>query len=118
MAAPQRRRLTYLAAAAEDVRRLHRENPDLALLVLQRLTDLSKGRLDGDPLEARVAGDLSDCRKIYVGTVGDQPTHRIVYRQVMGGEIEVLEVIAVGPREAMAVYIEAAQRLGRSPANE
>jgi hypothetical protein len=118
MAAPERRRLTYLAAAADDVRRLHRENPDLALLVLQRLTDLSKGRLDGDPLEARVAGDLSDCRKIYVGKVGGQPTHRIVYRQVSGGEIEVLEVIAVGAREAMAVYLEAARRLGRTPTDD
>jgi hypothetical protein len=50
--------------------------------------------------------------------VGGQPTHRIVYRQVSGGEIEVLEVIAVGPREAMAVYLEAARRLGRSPTSE
>lgn len=118
MADPKRRRLTYLPAAAEVVRRLHRENPDLALIVLQRLTDLSKGRLDGEPLEARVAGDLSECRKIYVGTVGGQPTHRIVYRQVSGGEIEVIEVIAVGARESMAVCLEAARRLGRTPTSE
>ena len=114
MAAPKRRRLTYLEAAANDIRRLHREDPALALIVLQRLTDLAKGRLDGEPLERRVAGDLSDCRKIYVGRVGGQPTHRVVYRPIGGGAIEVLEVIAVGVREAMAVYLEAARRLGRT----
>ena len=107
--------MTYLAAAADDIRRLHRADPALALVVLQRLTDLAKGRLDGEPLERRVAGDLSDCRKIYVGRVGGQPTHRIVYRPMGGGTIEVLEVIAVGMREAMAVYLEAARRLGRTP---
>lgn len=115
MAAPKRRRLTYLEAAADDVRRLHRANPDLALLVLQRLTDLAQGRLDGEPLERRATGDLSDCRKVYVGLVGGQPTHRIVYRQVGGGVVEVLEVVVVGAREAMAVYLEAARRLGRIP---
>ncbi len=111
----KRRRLVYLEAAAEDIRRLHRQDPALVLVVLQRLTDLAKGRLDGEPLERRVAGDLSDCRKLYVGVLGGQPTHRIVYRLVSGGIVEVLEVIAVGAREALAVYLEAARRLGRLP---
>jgi hypothetical protein len=115
VAAPKRRRPTYLPAAADDIRRLHRADPGLALIVLQRLTDLAKGRLDGMPLERRVAGDLSDCRKIYVGRVGGQPTHRVVYRPIGGGAIEVLEVIVVRVREAMAVYLEAARRLSRTP---
>lgn len=114
MAAPsRRRRITYLEAAADDVRRLHREDPALALVVLQRLADLAKGRLDGEPLERRPSADLSDCRKIYVGRTGGRPTHRIVYRAIAGGAIEVIEVIAVGRREGMAVYLEAAERLGQ-----
>jgi hypothetical protein len=107
------RRLTYLQAAADDVRRLHRHDPETALVVLQRLTDLAHGRLEGEPLERRPSADLSDCRKLYAGRTGDAPTHRIVYRQIGTGVFEVIEVIAVGMREALSVYITAAERLGR-----
>jgi hypothetical protein len=60
-----------------------------------------------------VAGDLSDCRKVYVGVVGGNPTHRIVYRQHSDGAVEIIEVIAVGQREALAVYLDTLRRLGR-----
>jgi hypothetical protein len=110
---PRRRRITYLAAAADDVRRLHRDDPPLALVVLQRLADLAAGRLDGEPLERRPSADLADCRKLYVGRTGSRPTHRIVYRQFDNGAVEVIEVVAVGPREGLAVYREASERLGR-----
>ena len=109
----RRRRLTYLPAAADDIRRLHRQDPALALVVLQRLTDLAHRRLDGEPLERRPSADLSDCRKIYAGRTGGAPTHRIVYRLLGTGAVEVIEVIAVGPRESLAVYLQAAERLGR-----
>src|SRR2546423_3020623 len=107
------RRITYPEAAADDVRRLFRQDRALGLVVLQRLTDLAKGALTGEPLEQRPSADLADCRKIYVGTTGGRPTHRIVYRDVAGPVVEVIEVVAVGPREGLAVYLEAAERLGR-----
>jgi hypothetical protein len=111
----RRKKLTYLEAAADDIRRLHAENSPLAFVVFQRLTDLANGTLQGQPLQRRASGDLSDCHKIYVGLVGGRPTHRIVYRQLRDGMFEVIEVFAVGPREAALVYLEAIRRLGRQP---
>jgi ParE-like toxin of type II ParDE toxin-antitoxin system len=113
-ASPRGRRIRYLEAAADEVRQLHRQDRALALIVLQRLTDLAKGRLVGEPLERRPSADLSDCRKVYIGRIGGRPTHRIVYRELGDGAVEVIEVVAVGAREGMAVYLEAAQRLGRT----
>lgn len=103
------KRLTYLAAAAEDVRRLYLQDRRPGQLVIQRLTDLAAGRLQGQPL----GGELSDCRKVYVGIRGNQPTHRIVYRELRDGTTEIIEVIAVGEREALLVYREAVERLRR-----
>lgn len=99
-------------------RGLHRADRPLGELVLQRLTGLRAGRLDGVPLEHRPAGDLSDCRKLYVGRVGEQPTHRIVYRRHGNGVVEVLTVVAVGEREGLAVYLAALGRLSGEAARE
>jgi len=55
-------------------------------------------------------GDLSDCRKIYF----DEARHRVIYRLLPDEQDPTsIDVIAVGPREAAAVYTEAVRRLGR-----
>ncbi len=59
-------------------------------------------------------GDLSDCRKLYFG-LGNPPSHRIVYR-VLDETIEIIEIVAVEARADMYVYLLAALRLGRLPA--
>jgi addiction module RelE/StbE family toxin len=57
-------------------------------------------------------GDMSDCRKIYI----DERRYRIVYRLLPDEkEPAQVDVIAVGRRERLEVYIEAARRLGRLP---
>ncbi|HKN50483.1 MAG TPA: type II toxin-antitoxin system RelE/ParE family toxin, partial [Actinomycetota bacterium] len=63
-------------------------------------------------------GDLSDCRKLYVGLEYGRPTHRIVYREHDDGVVEIIEVIAVGEREAFTVYLAALRRLGRAVQDE
>ena len=59
-------------------------------------------------------GDLSDCFKYYFG-VTDVATHRIVYRKLPSGAIEVIEAIAVEQREDGYVYLLAASRLKTLP---
>lgn len=57
-------------------------------------------------------GDLSDCRKIYF----DQARHRIVYRLLPNeASPNAVEVIAIGRRANLSIYMRAAQRLGRIP---
>lgn len=109
-------RRTYRPGFADDVLAL----PTLRLreIVLQRLVDISKGRLQGQPLDQRArTGDLGDCRKLYFDETGGQrPEYRLVYRLLPNG-IEAVEVeaVAVGRREALEVYVTAARRLGRTP---
>ncbi len=73
-------------------------------------------RLEGEPTIGRVlgpheVGDLSDCRKIYF----DGARHRIIYRLLPNEHTPTTaDVIAIGPREALAVYVSAIERLGRS----
>lgn len=67
----------------------------------------------GQPLgEHGETGDLSDCRKIYF----NRARHRIIYRLAPTEENPArIEVIAVGARASLRVYLEAARRLGRTP---
>jgi hypothetical protein len=108
--------LGYLPEFADDVRALPTQR--LQRIVIQRLVDISKGRLEGKPLDERVAtGDLSDCRKLYFDeTGGMKPRYRLVYR-LLPNEVQATEVqaVATGEREALVVYYEAARRLGRLP---
>ena len=110
----RQRKFRALPDVTDDIRALRRRNEKLARLVIEKLADLRSGRIEGQPLSALAGtGDLSDCRKIYVGLDPIRPTHRIVYRQHDDGAVEVIEVVAVGEREALIVYLEALKRLGR-----
>ena len=104
---------------AEDLRAIRRQDEKLALLILRRIADLRAGRISGEALELLPGtGDLSDCRKLYVGLEYGRPTHRIVYREHDDGVVEIIEVIAVGEREAFTVYLAALRRLGRAVQDE
>ena len=117
-----RRRLTVLLAADGDVRRLGEDDPRLELRALGLISLIADGRVRGDDLQhLPLYGDLSDCRKVYFGALGDgRPTHRLVY-QVVGVDddgveaVEVVEVVAVEAREDGYAYLLAALRLGRLP---
>lgn len=65
-----------------------------------------------------VLGDLSDCRKIYVGeSERVKPTHRIVYR-LLPNDVSpaTADVIVIGEKASAdpTVYLEALKRLSRS----
>lgn len=110
-----RRPVQFLKQARADVERLATDDPQLAVLALHRARDLEVGRLEGEPLDDMAkTGDLSDCRKLYFG-LGNPPSHRIVYR-VLDETIEIIEIVAVEARADMYVYLLAALRLGRLPA--
>jgi mRNA interferase RelE/StbE len=109
----RQRRFQVHPQVADDIRAIRRQNEKLAIVVLGKLADLRAGRVEGQPLQDLPGtGDLSDCRKIYVGLTAMMPSHRIVYRVKDNGAVEVIEVVVVGEREALAVYLEAIRRLG------
>ncbi|MFL5964665.1 MAG: hypothetical protein ACJ757_17450 [Gaiellaceae bacterium] len=94
--------------ANEDLRNL--SSAALKFEVLKFLIRLERDPKVGRPLGLHGVGDLSDCRKIFF----DDARHRIVYRLLPDEEAPVTaDVIAIGPREALAVYINAVARLGR-----
>jgi len=106
------RRVDFLKAAVKDLDRL---TPVLRRVAIGLVRDVSERRLDGEPLHSLArAGDLGDCRKIYFG-VGQPASHRIVFRLLDDGSVEVVEVVAIEAREDAYVYLLASIRLGRLP---
>ena len=91
--------ITFLSAAVEDLDRLDR---NVVALVLSKLQMLQLNPLAGHPL----GGSLTGFRKLVVGN----RDWRIVYR-VLGDEIEVCEVWAVGARADSEIYAEVGRRL-------
>ena len=88
----------------------------LMLLALSLMKKLRNGSIQGDSLEKRKStGDLSDCFKILFDVRKDiHPRFRIVYRNVHKElEVVAIEVLSVGERFELEVYVEAAERLGR-----
>lgn len=109
-------RRTYRPGFADDVKALPTRR--LQEVFLQRLVDISAGRLSGQPLDSHAStGDLTDCRKLYFDERGTgRPRCRLVYR-LLPDEVEAVEVqaMAAGLRQLMEVYVTAARRLGRLP---
>lgn len=82
-------------------------------MALRLAVQIHDGHGDGIPLSDRTkTGDLSDCYKAPFGHDPRNPTHRLVYRRV-GDAVEVVEVIAVGPRQDDAAYLMAGLRMER-----
>jgi hypothetical protein len=109
------RQAQFLSAAKKDVERLKEDDARLVALALRTVRDVVAGVTEGKPpKDMPMTGDLRDCRKVYFG-VGSPPSHRIVYRELDAGQIEVVEVVAVEAREESYVYLLAASRLDRLP---
>lgn len=86
--------------------------------VVRILLAIASYETSGTPLEDRGStGDLSDCYKYYFDPDPDiRPgRYRLVYRLLPTQRVTLIEVqaVAVGLREALAVYHSAAKRLGR-----
>ena len=75
------------------------------LLVFKQFKKIEKSPQLGQLLGNKAGYDLSGCRKIYV----DKKKIRIVY-QIIDDKI-IVEVIAVGKRDDMDVYLKASERL-------
>jgi hypothetical protein len=111
-----RRTWRALPAAAQDLERLADDDPRLKLRAVALLDLLADGRIDGVELkEMAFYGDLSGCFKYYFGATGGDITHRIVYRRLADGGLEVIEAIAVEQRDDGYVYLLASNRIGSLP---
>lgn len=106
-----KRRIEVVARpeVSDDLKNLG--SADLVREALQYIVDLRDKPFRGRPLENLPhIGDLSDCRKIFF----DEARYRIVYRLLPDEKNPTkADVIAVGPRAALGVYLSALERLGR-----
>ena len=92
--------------AKEDLRNLPSNAVKLeALKYLLRLEKKPELGLELENLPG--VGDLSDCRKIFI----NERRHRIVYRVLTEKGTTTVDIIAVGPRALLKVYVEAVKRL-------
>jgi hypothetical protein len=101
----------------EDAQRDIRELPSRALqvAVMNALKALRENPWEGAELRERVrVGDLRGLRRVAFDEPGwyDKPRYRVVYRnEPDNAVVEIVAVIAVGQRERLAAYREAAARL-------
>jgi mRNA interferase RelE/StbE len=95
-------KIEYFPEALKDFEEL---DNSVRLLVFKQLKKLSISPELGELLGNKAGFDLSGCRKMYV----DNKRVRIVYR-IFEDKI-IVEVIAIGDRDEMSVYDDAAQRL-------
>lgn len=105
---------TFRPECVTEIQNLPTEN--LQRRAIQISLDVARGDLAGAPLENNPStGDLSDCFKVYFDENDDQkPRYRLVYRHISDTvEAVSVEVVAVGQRRIMQVYVDAAKRLGR-----
>ena len=110
---PSPRTLRWLEAARADLERLRQDDERLARRALAQIRLIETGRLDGRPLQdLALYGDLSDCRKLYFGAEQGHNTHRTSCH----GHLELIEIVALEQRQDGYVYLLAANRLERLPA--
>ncbi len=103
----------FTKAAAADVHRIAAADRDLAEMALRLAVSIREGKADGVPLTERTkTGDLSDWFKAPFGHDPTNPSHRLVYRFV-DQVPEIVEVVAVGPRQDDAAYLMAGLRMER-----
>ncbi len=106
------RRVEFLDAAVEDLRRISARSPAVVRSAVRILRQLERGEIEPTALhDYAKTGDLEDCGKLIVLVEGE-PEHRIVVRRV-GQTFEVCEVIAVEAREGDLAYLLAGLRLAR-----
>ena len=95
------------------MRRIATRSHAMLVEIFRLLKALDAGLLAPIPLNdyAKI-GDLTDCGKIVV-TVDGANEHRIVVRELHGGGVEIVEVIAIEDRTDDLPYLLAGLRLGR-----
>ena len=102
----------FLEEAKSDLAELDREVQLAALRVALILRD---DPWIGAPLRARDrVGDLSNCRRVSFDRAGwaGKPRYRLVYRSLPDeATIEIVQIVAVGPRQGLEAYRTAAARL-------
>ena len=110
-------KLTALRDAADDLASLPTE-----ALRREALRALVRAQADPPDRSARLGyhaetGDLDDCRKIYFDEpdFGGRPRWRIVVRLLPSDVAPTtLELVAIGRRDRLYVYLRAARRLRRA----
>ena len=95
-------RVTLTADAADDFRRL---DGSLKQLVAKQLKKLETSPLLGEHLGNKAGLDLTGYYKLYAA----KKSVRIVYRII--AEEVIVEVVAIGKREDLAVYESALKRI-------
>lgn len=106
-------RVTFLDEAMDDLRSIAERSQAVLVEVFRLLKALDAGELSPLPLhDYAKTGDLTDRGKTVVALTGE-PEHRIVVRDLGGGDFEVSEVIAVEDRTGDLPYLLAGLRLGR-----
>lgn len=112
--------IEFTQKSKEDFERL----PDYLIEdCIEQLQKLENDIELGKKLRNQQGRDLSSCRKLYFG----QATYRIVYRErndrrlileISPIPLPVAEIVAIGEREGMKVYIEADTRISESAITE
>lgn len=98
--------MVYLDGVKDEIRAL--TPASLQLDCMNKLRRAKRG-VFGLPLGPHPqTGDLTGCRKIYFG---DTQWRIVVRYRPTERRVHLVEVIAVGPREAMDVYCTAVERL-------
>lgn len=106
------RRVEFLDAAVEDLRRIAERSPQVVREVLRVLARLERDEITPTPLnDYAKTGDLGDCGKLMVIVEGE-PEDRIVVRRI-GHSFEICEVVAVDARQGDLAYLLAGLRLAR-----
>lgn len=113
-------KIEFTQKSKEDFERL----PDYLIEdCIEKLQKLEDNIELGKKLRNQQRRDLSSCRKLYFG----QATYRIVYRELNDRKLileisptplPIAEIVAIGKREGMEVYIEADTRISESAITE
>ena len=105
-------RVTFTDEAISDLHGINKRAAAVLRKVFIALKRLDAGLLRPIPLQDySKTGDLTDCGKIVVETVG-YPEHRIVLRD-LGSGFEISEVVSIEERTDDLAYLLAGVRLGR-----
>lgn len=104
------KQIEYFPEVENDFSKLVETNTkgqELALEALGLLDDLADGKINGQPLTLLHGIDLRGYKRLYFNNA----KHRIIYKEIETGSIEVVEVVCVGKRNNFEVYIEASNRI-------
>ncbi len=102
--------ITIRAAVLADVAALAEFGAEVVEAAEAIVEDLARGSVTGKELGDRhVSGDLTGLARVKFDAPGQRPQRfRLIYRQV---DVDIREVVAIGPRDEHAIYRAAVRRL-------